>query len=46
MIIREFKPDDADQVYSIMLSSFNEYYRREVLFHFYGMWHAMCSGIL
>lgn len=38
MMIREFRPDDADRIYSIMLSSFNEFYRREVLFHFYSMW--------
>lgn len=38
MMIREFRPEDADQLYSIMLTSFDEYYRHEVLFQFYSMW--------
>ena len=38
MMIREFRPDDVDRLYSIMISSLDEYYRREVFFQFYSMW--------
>ncbi len=38
MAVREFRPEDADKLYSILLSSFDEFYRREVFFHFSSLW--------
>ncbi len=38
MTVREFRPEDADKLYSILLSSFDEFFRPEVFYHFSSLW--------